>query len=126
MPVNAACFKAKATKCQGWLILVGVKLISLKLIFSGFQFSALPRSVLHPLFLSPNLYFCYFLPFYLKNTKNTHSNLISSVPDLCLSLHTTPHFLVHYKAPDGRVQQGSVPLQASSLLFKSGHSKQHC
>lgn len=69
MPVNAAWFKGKSTKCQGWLILVGVKLNSFKLIFSAFQFPALPRSIL-PLFLSPNLYFCFSLLFYFKNTKN--------------------------------------------------------
>lgn len=133
MPVNAALFKAKATKCQGWLILVGVKQNSFKLIFSGFQFPALPRSILHPLFLSPNLYFCLSLSFYLKNTKS--SPTLTSAPQLQLYVQAPAPpltFLMPAKPQMGGCSRGQYlcrqPHWSSNLDFQSniakwGHSR---
>lgn len=111
LQLSSAWFKAKATKCQGQLILVEVKLNSFKLlIFSMlvFQFPAQPRSILHPLFPSPNLYSCLSLPFYLKNTNRKPT--LTSAPALNSSPSATPHFLDNYEAQDGSMQYVSVHL----------------
>lgn len=130
MPVNAAWFKAKATKCRGWLILVGVKLNSFKLIFSGFQIPALPRSILHPCFPSPKLYFCLSLPFYLKNTKSKPT--LTSAPALRSRPQATPHFLFTTKPQKGGCRRGQnlcrQPLWPSNVdiqsnIAKQGHSR---
>lgn len=83
LQLSSAWFKAKATKCQGWLILVEVKMNSFKLVIFSmpvFQFPAQPRSILHPLFPSPNLYSCLPLPFYLKNINR--KPMLTSAPQL--------------------------------------------